>query len=43
MSRGYEVSIYIMLAMPFLLVGTLGFLLWRASRERPTSPQPPAA
>ena len=35
MLTAYEVSILGMLAMPFLLAGLLGFLLWRASRTRP--------
>ena len=30
-----------MLAMPFAIVGTLGFLLWRASKVRP--PKGPTA
>ncbi|MCK6480334.1 MAG: hypothetical protein L6R43_09325 [Planctomycetes bacterium] len=32
MGRAYTMSVLGMLAMPFLLAGTIGFLLWRASR-----------
>jgi hypothetical protein len=35
--RAYAFSIYGMLAAPFLIAGTFGFFLWRASRK----PAPP--
>ena len=38
MGQAYAVSIYGMLAMPFLLAGAFGFFLWRASRR--TEPDP---
>ena len=39
MVRAYGWSIYGMLAMPFLIASSLGFLLWRASRAGP-APRP---
>lgn len=32
--RAYELSIYGMMSMPFLLAGTIGVLLWRSERNR---------
>ena len=43
MTTAYEVSILGMLAMPFVLCGVLGFLVWRATRVTPPPPNPPAA
>jgi len=40
MTNAYEVSILGMLAMPFLIFGVLGFLLWRASRVPPPRDTP---
>jgi len=32
-ARGYGISILFMIALPFTLLGFLGFILWRASRH----------
>jgi hypothetical protein len=32
--RAYELSIYGMMSMPFVLGGTIGFLLWRSEKSR---------
>lgn len=42
MGQAYAVSIYGMLAMPFLLAGAFGFFLWRASKTPPRPEDPPA-
>ena len=41
MGRAYGYSIYLMVSAPFLIASTLGFLLWRASREGPPPPASP--
>jgi hypothetical protein len=35
MMLGYEVSILSMLAAPFVILGLLGFLLWRSTKAPP--------
>lgn len=35
---GYEVSILGMLAAPFVIIGILGFLLWRATKAPRPAP-----
>ena len=39
MGGAYAVSIYGMLAMPFLIAGAFGFFLWRASRRMEPGPE----
>jgi len=41
MADAYNYSTLGMLAAPYLLMGTIGFLLWRASKAPP--PKPPQA
>lgn len=41
-ARGYNLSIMVMMAAPFLLVGGTVFFLWRASRRGPGGASPPA-
>ena len=41
MSRAYAVSVLGMLAMPFLLLGAIGFMVWRSAKAAPKAPPPP--
>jgi hypothetical protein len=34
MARAYNQSIYLMVGMPYLLLGTVGFLVYRGLRQR---------
>ncbi len=35
MSRAYSLVVLGMLAMPFLIMGTIGFFLWKGSKAPP--------
>src|SRR5262245_40600631 len=39
-AAAYNVSIYIMVAGPYLLVGTVGFFIYRALNQRPAEAAP---
>lgn len=43
MSRAYSVAVLGMVSMPFLLVATIGFLLWRSTKVPPPPPPPDPA
>jgi hypothetical protein len=34
-ARAYHYSVYVMVAMPYVLVGTIGFLIYRAYKKAP--------
>jgi hypothetical protein len=47
LSRAYNNSIYLMVGMPYLLLGVVGFMVYRGLRQRalaqsPAQPHPPA-
>ena len=40
-ARAYNYSIYVMVAMPYMLLGGIGFMIWRAVRQKDRSLQLP--
>ena len=40
--RAYNLSIYLMVGMPYLLLGTFGYLIYRGSRQKSRADQPTA-
>jgi hypothetical protein len=38
-ARAYNQSIYLMVGMPYLLVGGLGFMVYRSLRHKPAEPR----
>jgi len=42
-SRAYNQSIYLMASMPYLLLGSVGYLVYRAHRNKPQDVARPSA
>jgi hypothetical protein len=38
-ARAYHFSVYLMVAMPYLLLGGVGFLIWRAVKQKERADQ----
>ena len=45
-ARAYHLSVYLMVGMPYLLLGSVGFMIWRAVKQKERADQlvgPPQA
>ena len=42
-ARAYNRSIYLMVAMPYLLLGTVGFMIYRECKKRVVHTEPTAS